>query len=86
MTRERKILICKIIIPLAALLAAAVITALPINGEEGIYENVVRLHVIANSDSEEDQAVKLKVRDAVLAEASEIHGRLRKRVGTRRPR
>ena len=26
-----------------------------------------RLHVIANSDSEEDQAVKLRVRDAVLA-------------------
>ena len=27
---------------------------------------VIRLHVIANSDSEEDQALKLKVRDAVL--------------------
>lgn len=26
----------------------------------------LRLHIIANSDSEEDQAVKLKVRDAVL--------------------
>ena len=32
---------------------------------------VIRLHVLANSDSEEDQALKLKVRDAVLAEASE---------------
>lgn len=30
-------------------------------------ESCLRLHIIANSDSEEDQAVKLKVRDAVLA-------------------
>ena len=33
-------------------------------------EEVMRLHVIAASDSPEDQAVKLKVRDAVLAEAA----------------
>ncbi len=39
---------------------------LPVRGEEEIYENVVRLHVLANSDSEEDQALKLKVRDAIL--------------------
>lgn len=32
-------------------------------------EKTVRLHVIANSDSEEDQALKLLVRDAVLSEA-----------------
>ncbi|HLO04966.1 MAG TPA: stage II sporulation protein R [Symbiobacteriaceae bacterium] len=31
-------------------------------------EQVVRLHVLANSDSEADQALKLQVRDAVLAE------------------
>ena len=30
-------------------------------------EDLVRLHVVANSDSQEDQAVKLQVRDAVLA-------------------
>lgn len=29
-------------------------------------QNIVRLHVIANSDSEEDQELKLKVRDAIL--------------------
>ncbi len=32
-------------------------------------ESVLRLHVVANSDSPEDQALKLAVRDAVLAEA-----------------
>ena len=46
-----------------------VIGILPVHGESEIYENVLRLHVIANSDSEEDQALKLKVRDAVLSAA-----------------
>jgi stage II sporulation protein R len=39
----------------------------PIRGEEALYEKTVRLHVIARSDSETDQAEKLQVRDAVLA-------------------
>ncbi len=33
---------------------------------------VLRLHVIANSDSDTDQALKLAVRDAVLAEATPL--------------
>ena len=32
-------------------------------------QNVLRLHIIANSDSEKDQAIKLKVRDALLKES-----------------
>ncbi len=40
---------------------------LPVHGEEAIYDTVVRLHVLANSDTPEDQALKLEVRDAVLA-------------------
>jgi len=39
---------------------------LPVHGESAIYDSVIRLHVLANSDSEADQALKLKVRDAVL--------------------
>lgn len=35
--------------------------------QQGLAEEVFRFHVLANSDSEEDQAVKLKVRDAVIA-------------------
>lgn len=34
--------------------------------QQGIAKEVLRFHVLANSDSEEDQAVKLQVRDAVL--------------------
>jgi len=41
-------------------------------GEEcaDIRNEVLRLHVLANSDSEEDQALKLKVRDAVVEHAA----------------
>ena len=33
---------------------------------ESVREDVVRLHILANSDSAEDQSLKLKVRDAIL--------------------
>ena len=51
---------------LIAAMLLLVIGLLPVHGEEEIYDKVVRLHVLANSDSEEDQAVKLSVRDAIL--------------------
>lgn len=44
---------------------------LPVFGEETVYDDIIRLHVIANSDSEEDQADKLAVRDAILEYLSE---------------
>ncbi len=47
-------------------------SVLPVNGEEEIYDNMIRLHVIANSDSDEDQALKLLVRDAVLEKVTTI--------------
>ncbi len=34
-----------------------------------LQKDVLRLHILANSDSEEDQALKLKVRDALLEHA-----------------
>ena len=52
-----------IIILLVCLMA---LSFLPVHGEGEIYDTVVRLHVLANSDSEADQALKLKVRDAIL--------------------
>lgn len=38
---------------------------------EGVRENAVRLHILAHSDSAEDQALKLTVRDAVLAASAD---------------
>lgn len=51
----------------AILILAALVPVLPTAEDTEIYDKTVRLHVIANSDSEEDQALKLKVRDSVLA-------------------
>ncbi len=51
----------------------AVLTPLlPLEGEAQIYDEAIRLHVLANSDSDEDQALKLAVRDAVLEDVSLI--------------
>lgn len=39
---------------------------------EEIQDGVLRLHILANSDSEEDQRLKLQVRDAILARSEEL--------------
>lgn len=52
-----------VLIVMAALLFAGL---MPVHGEDEIYDAVIRLHVLANSDTAEDQALKLEVRDAVL--------------------
>ena len=39
---------------------------------DGIRSEVLRLHILANSDSAEDQALKLRVRDDLLAHSSEL--------------
>lgn len=57
---------------LAAMLLIAAFAILPIHGEAAVYDSVIRLHVLANSDSDEDQALKLTVRDAVLKKTQEI--------------
>ena len=59
------------------LLAAAVVVAL-CAGMVYRYQNTwtnedfIRFHVVANSDSEEDQELKLKVRDQIIGRATEI--------------
>ena len=60
----------KIFLYLSAILSMSLITVMVSAADIGneLSSNLVRLHIIAASDSPEDQAVKLKVRDAVLAE------------------
>lgn len=41
-------------------------------GQDALAERVLRLHVVANSDSPEDQSLKLQVRDAVLRRAEPL--------------
>ena len=33
---------------------------------EDVRQNILRLHIVANSDSAKDQEIKIKVRDALL--------------------
>lgn len=55
------------------MLAVLLLTAVDLAADaKAIYEGTVRLHVLANSDSEADQALKLKVRDALLGEMDEL--------------
>ena len=62
-------------IEIAVLLALAVtllVGAASLHRQDGLQEKMIRLHVIANSDSEGDQAMKLLARDAVLTRAEAI--------------
>ena len=51
---------------LLAVAAALLWGACTLQRQDALGQKVIRLHVIANSDSEEDQSIKLQVRDAVL--------------------
>ena len=42
--------------------------------QDSVYERVLRLHVIANSDSDDDQRIKYEVRDAILAATASLLG------------
>ena len=53
-----------LLLGLAVFLASG---AMALQTEQELSDRGVRLHVLANSDSEEDQALKLRVRDRVLA-------------------
>lgn len=61
-----------LILVLSICMVFLIIGLLPVHGEAEIYDSVLRLHILANSDSDEDQALKLKVRDAILAEGGEL--------------
>lgn len=57
---------------LMILTATVMIAVLPTEAEAAIYEDTIRLHILANSDSDEDQALKLDVRDLVMSEYGEL--------------
>ena len=61
-----------LIVTFAIIGLCAILTILPIHSEGQIYDSVLRLHVLANSDSEGDQALKLKVRDAILSDTAHL--------------
>lgn len=63
----------KILILLITLcITVLTLSLLPVHGEAKIYESVIRLHVLANSNSDADQALKLCVRDAILSKNKDL--------------
>ena len=52
---------------IVTLILTLIVAVLPVNGEETVYDEVIRLHVLAPSDSAKDQALKLSVRDEILS-------------------
>ncbi len=67
--KERKIILWSLAIGLALAVGITVASYVYAQDAQGdIAEGVVRFHVLANSDSEEDQALKLLVRDKILDE------------------
>lgn len=64
----------KRLIKLLAIAAAVMLLCsfMPSFEEAQIYDKVLRLHVIASSDLQEDQALKLKVRDAILEYTKDV--------------
>ena len=59
------------IIGTSLLLLALVWIGTLIADRQRLSDNLVRLHVVAASDSQEDQTVKLKIRDAIIDELQE---------------
>ena len=67
--RKAPVMLLSLMIGLAA---AVVWGGWALREQRELADKVVRLHILANSDSEEDQALKLQVRDVVLTRAEEL--------------
>lgn len=53
------------------LVCALLMSVIPTEADAAIYEDTVRLHILAKSDSAEDQALKIEIRDKLLLKYSE---------------
>ncbi len=56
----------------ALLITTMLIAILPTERDSAIYEDTIRLHILANSNSDNDQSVKLKIRDKILEKYSHL--------------
>ena len=56
----------------AMLIATLMLAAFPTDAEADIYEDTIRLHILAESDSTEDQELKIAVRDRLLVKYGEL--------------
>lgn len=72
---ERNIIMNKVILAICVGFLCAISIVCSVNSiHEKAANSVIRLHIRANSNSKEDQELKLKVRDAILKEAKNVFG------------
>ncbi len=68
MTEKMKIIACMVIGVLISLIATgAIVKAKQMETQEHLSKEVFRFHVLANSDREEDQALKMQVKEEVIS-------------------
>ena len=72
MGKKQNTLRCGEIALMVALAVTLLWGAWSLQEQDGLERKMIRLHVIANSDTQDDQALKLQVRDEVLARATAI--------------
>jgi len=72
MFNRKKLLTLSVFLLIAIFFSVFTSAALALEDSNKVKEEVFRLHIKANSDSGEDQALKLKVRDRILAETNVI--------------
>ena len=63
----------KTVFPAICILISCILMMLiPTEAEAAIYEDTLRLHILAESDTAEDQAIKIAIRDMVLEKYSSL--------------
>ena len=57
---------------ISLLTVVLIISALPTDKEAALYTDTVRLHILANSDSDSDQELKIEIRDRLIGKYGEM--------------
>lgn len=57
---------------LLIMITTIMLSLFPTDAEARIYEDTIRLHILANSDSKEDQELKLEIRDRLLTKYGQL--------------
>ncbi len=71
-SKEKGSVLFFIFVGMFSILLGVVTLCVPTQADGEVYDQVIRFHVVANSDSDEDQKLKLALRDAVIKEYKDM--------------
>jgi len=71
-TSETKIINLVVLFCACVLIMYGIFMFMPVRGEHRVFNDMLRLHILANSDSDYDQSLKLEVRDYIVADIAEL--------------